>query len=226
MIVDWLFRPTCIACPAAARAVCDACAATLLELGVACPRCAEPGGDGETACRRCLAQPLPLDRIVSAWRFGGALATAIRHLKRGATRHAHGLAPLWAPLLAAACGDDSLIVPVPLHWRRRWTRGFDQTWLLALHACAEAGLPGPHPLLRRIRSARPQRSLAAEARRRNLDGAFAVPHPARVAGRSIVLVDDVVTTGSTLAAAASALRVAGAAQVIGVAVARATCVPG
>jgi ComF family protein len=117
-------------------------------------------------------------------------------------------------------------VPVPLHWRRRFTRGFDQAWLLAVHACAFAGLARPLPALVRTHAARPQRVLSGAERRANLAGAFALRVPAaQIAGRRIVLVDDVVTTGSTLAAAAQPLRDAGAREIIGVALARATFAP-
>jgi ComF family protein len=169
-------------------------------------------------CRRCVREPLALDLVVAPWRFGGQLASAIRRLKfTGATHIARALAPLWAPVLAAAA-RDAIVVPVPLHWRRRLRRGYDHTWLLATHACAAAGLARPEPLLRRIKHAPAQSTLPASARRANVQGAFvarsAVPP-------SVVLVDDVVTTGSTLHAAASALRAAGAREVIGVALARA-----
>jgi ComF family protein len=116
-----------------------------------------------------------------------------------------------------------VVVPVPLHWRRRWTRGYDHAWLLALHACAMAKLPPPLPALRRVRAVPPQSTLAAPERRANLQGVFAIVqrHAKRIAGRDVVLVDDVVTTGSTFAAASEVLVAHGARTVTGVALARA-----
>ena len=221
-MLTWLFRPQCIACAAPGASLCEPCAAALVELGPACPRCAEPTGERALVCARCIRDPLPLDRIVAPWRFEGPLASAIRRLKfTGASHVARAIAPLWAPLLAAAAAD-ALVVPVPLHWRRRFARGYDHAWLLADHACAHAKIAAPVPLLHRIRAAPAQSTLSAGARTENLRGAFAVPRRQRrrVAGREIVLVDDVVTTGATLAAAARALRSAGATDVIGVAIAR------
>lgn len=220
-MLSWLFRPQCAACGALCDdPLCSACGVSLVELGDACPICAQPK-TGASPCRRCLHDPLPLECIVAPWRFGGALASAIRRLKfAGATHVARTLAPLWAPVLAAAVDEtDAVVVPVPLHWRRRLQRGFDQAWLLARHACSVAGIAPPVTPLRRVRHTAPQSTLAARERADNIAGAFVAR--GEIAGRAVVLVDDVVTTGATMAAAARALRRAGAGRVLGIALARA-----
>jgi ComF family protein len=210
-MLEWLFVPRCAACGAVTDdPMCEPCSASLEELE-----------DDPTWMP-------PIERVASPWRFGGQLAVAIKKLKfAGQTHVARGVAPLWAPLIAAAAEPDALVVPIPLHWRRRFRRGFDHAWLLALHACRFAELARPVPALRRTRAAPPQSTLGGAERRSNLRGAFAlrVP-PAQIAGRSIVLVDDVATTGATLAEAAATLLAAGAARVVGITLARATSAPG
>jgi ComF family protein len=204
-MLSWLFRDQCAACTAlAATPLCANCASSLLEAN-------EP-----------TRVPPPLTRIVAPWRFGGQLASAIRRLKfTGATHVARTLAPLWAPVLATAVNEtDAVVVPVPLHWKRRLRRGFDQTWLLATHACARARLARPVIALSRVRGAPAQSTLSAAERAANLVDAFRVRDHAAIVGRTIVLVDDVVTTGATFAAAAEPLVAAGAVQVIGLALAR------
>jgi ComF family protein len=134
-------------------------------------------------------------------------------------------APLAAELAAAPAGWD-LVVPVPLHWRRRLARGYNQAAAIARPLACRLGLPAAEALAR-CRPTPPQTALPRPARRHNPRGAFAVParHRRRLAGRRVLLVDDVVTTGATLDAAARALLAAGAAEVHAVAVAR-TPAPG
>jgi ComF family protein len=229
ILADLLFTRVCAACGAAAPgALCLPCAGTLVELGAACPRCAEPlPGPPSITCSRCRRAPLPLAAIVAPWRFGGAIADALRRLKFSSRTHvARTIAPLVAPYLAAVCrlAEIDVVVPVPLHWWRRTRRGFDQAALLAGAAArVDPGIARIRHPLRRARRTAPQTGLAAAARAANVAGAFTVPPRARrlVAGRRVVVFDDVVTTGATMAAAARALRAAGAAEVLGFAIARA-----
>lgn len=230
VVADWVFPAACAACGAGMErgaALCEGCRESLTPLPPACPRCAQPTGAQAIRCRRCRIHPLPLDAIIAPWLYGGELATALRRLKFSRdVASARELAPLWAGALAATVhvhGAD-LIVPIPLHWRRRWHRGFDQNTLLVGHAvnCAAISAPITH-CLRRTRHTKEQSLLAARERQNNLIGAFIVPaaQRANIAGKRVVLVDDVVTTGATMAAAARALHRAGVAAVIGVALARA-----
>jgi ComF family protein len=208
---DWLFLPRCAACETPADTLCEVCAASLDPLDPRDPGARDPD---ELA-------------IVSPWRYGGALATAIQRLKFGRETHvARSLAPLWAGALGAVvAASDAIVVPIPLHWRRRVRRGFDQAWLLAVHACRAGRLPPPVSALSRIRATASQSTLPAAQRQGNVHDAFSV-RDRRVARRSVVLVDDVATTGATLAAAARALVAAGAIEIVGITLARATFAPG
>ena len=126
-------------------------------------------------------------------------------------------------LLATALPRDErfdAVVPVPLHWRQRWQRGFNQSELLARGIARRRGVP-VIAALRRVRHTATQTGLSNTSRRRNVAGAFEVRHRRPVAGKRILLVDDVMTTGSTVAACAAALRRAGALRVVVLTVARA-----
>lgn len=184
---------------------CSACDAVLDQPLPFCPACATS------------IDPAPArsgDETAAPYLFGGELATAIRRLKfEGRREIARAIAPLLAPALAEAAAGCDLLVPVPLHRRRLRERGYNQAALLLRHLRRYAALPVDPLSLRRLRATAPQTGLDRAARRRNVDGAFAVVRPRRVAGRAVLLLDDVVTTGATLAAASAALRAAGAARV-------------
>jgi ComF family protein len=140
------------------------------------------------------------------------LARAVQHLKYGGRR---GVAETLGALLAERYpfADDALLVPVPLHHRRLRTRGFNQAVLLARALARRRHLALAPRALVRTRVTRAQPGLAATARRANLAGAFAVRRADLVAGRHVVLVDDVLTSGATADACARALRAAGATAV-------------
>jgi ComF family protein len=126
-------------------------------------------------------------------------------------RHLAGLLADEAPQHLALTDWDALI-PVPLYWSRRWRRGFNQAEVLAGAVGREHGLPVLSRALRRVRPTPPQQG-DAETRRRNVRDAFEISVPSTVAGKCLLLVDDVFTTGATANACAKEIRRAGAAEV-------------
>lgn len=178
-------------------------------------------------CGDCRKRRLPYGRLLAAWRYGPPIDAVIRSVKfRRLELLAGDLAAGMARELARP-DDVDLLVPVPLHWRRRLSRGFDQAEILTRHLARAWALPWQRVLTRR-RATSPQTGLEANERRANLEGAFGLgraPGRASVTNRAVLLVDDVLTTGATLRAAALALRRAGA-RVPAVAVAAATPPPG
>lgn len=129
--------------------------------------------------------------------------------------------PLGELLLRALPRDErfDLVVPVPLHWRRRWQRGFNQAELLARLVAARRAIPVTK-VLRRVRSTSAQAGLSGTGRRRNVAAAFRCRNSSLMKGRRVLLIDDVMTTGSTAAACALALKRAGASRVALLTVAR------
>lgn len=204
------------------RPFCAGCWDALPLLGPAgCPVCGRPfvGLPDGLACAACRAAPPPYAwaRAVAAYRDG--MRAAILALKFGPRPAvARPLATLLGeagarllPAPPAECVDA--LVPVPLHPTRAAERGFNQAELLAAPCARRWGLPLLGRALVRTRPTVPQTDLDPEARRANVAGAFAVRRPAVVAGLRLLLVDDVLTTGATVAAAARALQSGGAAAV-------------
>ncbi len=175
-------------------------------------------------CGHCSTAPPRFTAARAAVLFDGPVRDLIHRFKYDKrVQHSRPLGLLTAEGLdswvAAAAAD--LVMPVPLHVRRLRQRGFNQAVLLGKVMARQWSLPLDRTTLRRIRWTEPQINLAADQRAANVRGAFAVDNPCRVKGRRIILVDDVYTTGSTVAECARVLRVAGAAEVRVVTVARA-----
>ena len=222
-IADVLLPPLCLSCGERVTGAGGLCARCWGRLSlIDAPRCArwgEPfafdaGPDIESA--RALALPPPWQRLRAATAFDDASSRLVHALKY---HDRHESAQLMARLMWRAARDvlvsPGVIVPLPLHRLRLWRRRYNQAALLARAVSRLSGLPVDPGLLERTRPTRSQVGLDANARSRNVHGAFAVPAAAmpRLFGSRVVLIDDVVTTGASAMAASEALLEGGAASV-------------
>lgn len=230
LLTSLLWPARCAACDVhvpEGGVFCEGCAVAISWLESPCPGCGLPESS-QSRCQGCCARPLPFSRVWPVLAYGGSLAQAILHLKHGHRRHlARPLGMLLAPAISKAidAGVD-MLCPVPLHPRRLRQRGFNQALELLRVAERLGRGPGRRAAivpngLRRIRDT-PSLGLESPAtRRRIVEGAFMVHRPGDVQGRRILLVDDVMTTGATLAECSRVLLRAGAVEVQVTALARA-----
>ena len=164
-------------------------------------------------CGVCLARPPRIARTRAAVAYDDisrALAIRLKYGRKVAI--ARTMARYMAPLVAAD-GEERLLVPVPLHRMRLWSRGFNQSALVARELSRKLKIRSDPFALKRTRRTPALKGMSLLQRRRTVAGAFRVADKRKVAGKTIVLVDDVVTTGSTAEACARALRRAGAGRV-------------
>lgn len=197
--------------------LCRACAAALPTHTPACPRCAHhlpPGSDPDRLCGACLKAPPPQDRSFAAFRYQSALPALVAGLKFGhQLSHGAVLGELLAQALVErrpASPWPGAILPVPLHPRRLAERGFNQALELARPLAARLDIPLRPRAVERILNTPEQSRLSEAERQRNLKRAFQVREdlPDHVA-----IVDDVITTGSTVATLAAMLRSAGVSRI-------------
>ena len=209
------------------KVVCTECLAGLRPwTGAVCGSCGRflDSAESRPICLSCLTDP-PSCRIHrSVGAYAGILKDLILLLKY---KDYAVLGPELAGFLYDSLRDDAeiwrdadVLLPVPLHPKRERERGFNQSLIIARELGGKTGIPVDKGCLVKIRNAPPQTSLEAKARAGNVRGAFRVKKPARIAGKTVVLVDDVCTTGSTLRACGEALLEAGVKEVRAVTLAR------
>ncbi len=229
--VSLLYPATCTTCGKNVRAgeyLCDACEAKIVRIVPPfCETCSEPFEGSMTSaftCANCAHRTIYFDAAVAAYRGRGIVREIIHEFKYARQIHLRHLVAHW---LRAALDDErlrdisfDLIVPVPLHPARQRERGFNQAGLLAESLSAETSMPST-PVLERIRYTTTQTALDRSERMENLHNAFRLRKNADVRGLRVLLIDDVLTTGSTLSECARVLKRAGAISVHAATAARA-----
>jgi ComF family protein len=229
-LVNFLYPPRCAACGRRfaleeGRRVCGVCLASIERLPdglcIICGGPLESVMSGEEACARCIQMPPAYGKARAVARYRpaaedlpGTLPALIRRHKYGLDQSVgRAIAEYLPEALPVTPADYDVIVPVPLHRRRLWWRGFNQAALLADALAQRLNLPLDAASVMRTRPTAPQTARDHDERRRNVRRAFAVRRPARIAGRRVLLVDDVMTTGATADECARAILKAGARKV-------------
>lgn len=218
--MGWLSAGCCQACGVVSpHLVCAACMAALPRNLQACQQCAVPLPQDALLCGECLSQPPPFSHTCAPFIYQAWIRDWISQFKYQHALH-------WGRWLGTALGQAlsvqqtqaELIVPVPLHATRLCQRGFNQTAELARWVSRQMQIPWRTDLLQRIRQGPEQQGLSRRERQRNMQHPFRVVRPP--SAHCIALLDDVVTTGTTVRVAAQALRQAGVPRVVVWAVAR------
>lgn len=224
-ILDLVFPKKCLNCGKEGKYICENCLSKVPKLKPVCPYCEKPSIDGmtHTKCRRVYG----LDGLVSVWDYEGVVRKAILALKY---RYATEIASELSGRLVAELKDrysyllvpDSVLAPIPLHWYRGNFRGFNQSEVIGKEVAKNLGWKFVPDLLVRKKSTIPQSTLEKEKRSSNVRGAFALSshNSYFLIPNSIILFDDVFTTGSTLKEAARVLKRKGAEEVWGLTIAR------
>ena len=217
-LIDFALPPRCAGCGdviVEAGSFCARCWSRLEWLGNGgCQHCGLPLASTEIdMCGRCLSDPPRIDRIRAAVAYDDMSRSIVLRLKYGRkVAFARTMARYMAPL-SANRADEAILVPVPLHRWRLWGRGFNQSGLVARELAKAWNIPVALHSIRRVKRTPPLKGLNHNQRQREVAGAFQAVASDLVKDRTVILVDDVLTSGSTAEACARALRKAGARRV-------------
>lgn len=231
LAINLVFPPRCSFCrvdleqPVGQMLVCESCESELIERSVVrCRRCGAVGADARSeTCQDCRRVKYWFDRVVSLGPYDGLLRSAVLRTK---TAGNDAVAATLGSLLAHGrrepiCSDAAqVVVPVPMHWTRKVRRGTNGVSVIAARLATELSLPLAAGALSRRRNTRLQNGLLRQQRFANVRGAFRWTDRYDFRGAHVLLVDDILTTGATASEAARMLKLAGAAQVVAVVLAR------
>lgn len=201
--------------------ICPACEQLLThDPHAVCPRCSStvgPFANLDVGCANCKDESFAFDQAVRLGPYEGSLRAAILRMKQtGGADFAEVIGLLWARHAEEKLRDlhPTVVIPVPLHWTRRWRRGFNQSEILAGALAHKLGIPCRLWWLRRTHRTAPQTRQTPAQRRSNVHNAFAIRRGLDLSGQSVLLVDDVLTTGATAHEAARALRGANSERIV------------
>lgn len=216
-VLRLLYPPHCALCDAiltkGEEGCCSTCAKKLPRVEApTCFRCGKPVGGWETEyCDDCLRTRHWFEQGAAAVTYTGTMRRSVYRMK---AENRRDYLDFYAQLMAETLEKyrqlwkPELLIPVPMHWKKRQKRGYNQSELLAERVSHLTGIPSDRKLIRCIRPHTAQKELGRKARMQNLDGSFALQRPAEGLQR-VLLVDDVYTTGSTVDALAKLLKEAG-----------------
>jgi len=220
-LIDIVLPPVCAGCGLGGAWLCPRCAELVVptDQNEACQRCGALLGFSAHTCGRCAGWPPELEQVQSVYPYQDAIRTMIHRLKYGSEpARASWCASVMVSYLTEIGWGADVLVPVPLHRSKLRSRGYNQSLLITRHVARQLDIPMQDALVR-VRHTQSQVDLDADERRENVRGAFVARR--QLHNATVLLIDDVATTGSTLIECAIACRQAGAASVRAMTVARA-----